>query len=371
MRRLRRVAVVLAATSLGACTTFDFPPPSGAAGDDAGPTDATTSADVTADASPDTGAPSFLDVTTAARLCALTFQCPGLAAAIEASLVIPLDTPTTPLNFSGCIDWLAGPVDPGRVGLTQQRTILQTIAGQPTCAGAYASCPAQPASTSTPCTVDGCADSELLSCTSAGSFAITCGAPLFSATGSCVLSQVSGVGLCVTEGTCSSGLSCAGAGNPAPTLVDCYKDGDSYTAYDCTLSGRECDEAAEGDPDCVAPGKDTAPCPDRLARDACDTGGTSVIHCAGGVLAETELDCAATGRACSTTSGVARCVDPSTDQCTPFLMDGTVNACVALDAGGPATAISLCIGGRKTSFDCASIDLSCQPSTDTQTAHCG
>jgi hypothetical protein len=368
MRRVRRLVVALTALSIGACTTFDFPAPSGASPDDAGANDATTASDVDADASPDAGAPSFLDLPTAARLCALTFQCPGLAAAVEASLVIPLDTPTMPLNFSGCMDWLAGPVDPGRLGLAQQRTILRAIAGQSTCPAAFASSPAQPVITDAACKTDTCSGAELQSCTSGGSFAIACGAPLFSTAGTCTVPPLSGVGICVTEGTCSPGLSCTGTGNPTPTLLDCYKLGTSYTAYDCTLSGRECDKTAA---DCVAPGKDTAPCTDRLARDACDTDGTSVLHCAGGLLAETEIDCAATGRACSTASGVARCVDPSTDQCTPFDANGDVNACVGVEAGGLATAISLCVAGRKTSFDCASIGLTCQPSTDTQTAHCG
>ena len=73
--------------------------------------------------------------------------------------------------------------------------------------------------------------------------------------------------------------------------------------------------------------------------------------------------CAAAQRACSTKSGVARCVGMS-DACTPFDTDGKVNACTG-------SAISLCIGGQRTSFDCAQIGLSCLPATNTQLPHCG
>ncbi len=117
-----------------------------------------------------------------------------------------------------------------------------------------------------------------------------------------------------------------------------------------------------GAPDCVSPGKLAPPCPARGVDDRCD--GTSVLHCAGGVLAETEFDCSATHQTCNQAGGgVARCVGAS-DACTPFLTDGTVNVC-------SGSTISLCVGGQRTSFDCSQIGLSCQPDTNTQTAHCG
>jgi hypothetical protein len=352
---LRIVAVAVLAGLLGACTTFDFPAPSGVTGQDAGASDATATADASAEARPDAGITTFLDLQSAAQLCARTFQCPGLAQAIEASLVIPIATPPTPLNFSGCMDWLAGPVDPARLGLSEQQGILHAIAASSSCATAYASTPAQPVDTDAKCLLDSCSGSALQTCTHAGSFLLTCDAPLFDQPGACVVPGAAQAALCVTRGACQPGGSCSSS----TTYVDCYKDGASFTAFDCTLSGRQCVSA----PDCVAPGRPTAPCPERGTDDRCDD--AWVLHCAGGFLAQTEFDCSATHRTCSQASGAARCVGTG-DACTPFDTNGDVNAC-----GDGGSTISLCIGGQKTSFDCSKIGLSCVPGSPTQTAHCG
>jgi len=354
---VRRIVAVLVGLSQGACTTFDFAAPSGIAPTDASTSDAVTSADAGPDANPTT----LLDLTTAAKLCALTFQCPGLAQAIEASVVIPLATPPAPLDFSGCMDWLAGPIDPNRVGISVQRQILQGIAGASGCTAAYAASPVHPvgpfdAAGTCTTTMTSCSGANLETCSTEGTFAVGCSAPLLDQPGSCVVPALGNTAICVTERACSPGLSCSGSGNP--TLLDCYKDGMSYTAYDCTLSGRTCETAA-----CVFPGKVAEPCPGRAADDTCD--GTSVKHCAGGLLAQTEFDCAAVARACSLQSGVARCVGES-DECTPFDTNGDVDSC-----GDGGSTISLCIGGVKTSFDCSSIGLSCIAASNTQTGHCG
>jgi len=356
---MRRVVAAFAGLFLGACTTFAFSPPSGVAGDDGGPSDATTPPipDAGGDTGTDAGAPALLDLTTAARLCALVFACPGLGQAIESSLVIPVATPTTPLNFSGCVDWLAGPVDPNRVGLAQQQAILQAIAGPAdaaTCAAAYAASPVKPVEAGASCPADSCVGGALQVCSSAGDFSVPCAAPLYAQTGTCVMLATS-TAICATSKACTPPGSCSGDS----TYVDCYKDGLSYTAYDCTLSGRHCVNA--GAPDCVSPGKLAPPCPARGVDDRCD--GTSVLHCAGGVLAETEFDCAATQRTCSTASGVARCVGTG-DTCSPFDTNGDVNTC-------SGSTISLCVSGQKTSLDCSKIGLSCVPASGTQTAHCG
>jgi hypothetical protein len=358
---MRRVVAVLAGLCLGACTTFDFPAPSGAMDSDASAPDATAPTDAGAEASPDAGPTSFLDLPTAARLCARTFQCPGLAQAIEASLVIPIATPATPLNFSGCMDWLAGPVDPARIGLSEQRSILQMIASATSCAEAYAATPARPLDTDAKCLLDTCSDpATLQTCTLAGSFLLPCKPPLFDQDGGCVVPGTDEGALCVTKGACTPGGSCAGT----TTYMDCYKLGDSYTAFDCTLSGRQCVD--QGAAECVSPGHLAAPCPAHGTDDRCDTSsGSSVLHCAGGELAETEFDCTATRQTCSTANGVARCVG-SSDVCNPFMLDGYVNAC-----GDGGSTIGLCIGGQRTSFDCSQIGLSCLPATTTQTPHCG
>jgi hypothetical protein len=357
VRRVLAVLATLAGPCLGACTTFDFPAPSGMATSDAGVTDATMEVDAGPDASPTT----LLAPATAAQLCALTFQCPGLAQAIEASVVVPLATPLTPLNFSGCMDWLDGPIDANRVGLAKQRQILESIAAASGCAAAYAASPVQPigpfdAAGTCASTTTSCSGADLETCSAEGTFDFPCAAPLLDQPGSCVVPPLSTTAICVTKGACSPGLSCSGSGDP--TLLDCYKDGLSYTAYDCNVSGRTCATAA-----CAFPGKLGEPCPGRGSDDACD--GSFVKHCVGGLLAQTEFDCAAVGRACSLQSGVARCVG-SADQCTPFDTNGDVNEC-----GDGGSTISLCIGGVKTSFDCSTIHLMCIPANNTQTAHCG
>jgi len=350
---MRRVAAVLAGLCLGACTTFDFPAPDGGTDSDAGAPDATTTTDAGAEASPDAGPTSFLSLEAAARLCAWTFECPGLAQAIEASLVIPVATPATPLNFSGCMDWLAGPVDPARIGLSEQRTILQAIAAASSCATAYAATPAQPVDTDAKCLLDTCSGSALQTCTLAGSFLLQCDEPLFDQPGGCVVPDVDEAALCVTVGACTPGGSC----NGTTTYVDCYKDGASFTAYDCTLSGRIC--ASGPMPDCAAPGSLAAPCPAHGTDDRCDM--STVVHCAGGVLAETEFDCSHTQRTCLQTSGAARCMGTN-DACSQI--DSDINVC-------SGSAISLCVGGQKTSLDCSSIGRMCMPATPTQTPHCG
>src|SRR5579884_667951 len=118
------LALALLVGAGGACTTFAFPRPDSTG--DGGP-DATSddgaSVDATGDdAGDDAGdgasaAMTLLSMDDAARVCAQIFRCPGLAQAIELSLAIPVDTPSSPLSFSGCMDWLAGPIDKHRPGL--------------------------------------------------------------------------------------------------------------------------------------------------------------------------------------------------------------------------------------------------------------
>ncbi len=210
---MRCVAAAFAGLCLGACTTFDFSPPSGVAGDDGGSSDATTPPipDASGDATPDAGAPALLDLTTAARLCALVFSCPGLGQAIESSLVIPVATPTTPLNFSGCVDWLAGPIDPARVGLAQQQAILQAIAGPAdtaTCAAAYAASPVKPVDAGASCPADSCVGGALQICSSLGDFSVPCTAPLYAQTGTCVVPATS-TAICATKKACTPGARAA------------------------------------------------------------------------------------------------------------------------------------------------------------------
>jgi hypothetical protein len=349
-----RFVVCLVATTLAgavACTTFAFPAPTGSSPDassDGNPTDGSAG---------DGGATtSFLDVTSAARVCSLTFKCPQLAAAIEASLVIPVATPATPLNFSGCVDWLAGPISQNRPGLLEQQQVLTAMASAATCEAAFTPLGLQPGDAAV-CTLLSCAGADLETCTPAsGPLLSACGAPQYSEPGTCVTTTAAS--LCMSPvlpvgQTCVFGASC-----PTPAILDqCHTSGTSHTEYNCALSGRQCSAAAG---DCVGLNKTTPPCSSKLdSYDGCGT--TSVVHCVPGLLSETEFDCRAVDRDCSTASGAARCVGAN-DTCTPF--DSTVNTC-------SGTSVNLCVGGSKVSFDCASIGQACQPESGSQTAHCG
>jgi len=354
---MRRAMAAVLAVLAPACTAFDFSAPTGGAPDAS--TDAPLDVVTMADAGGADAGPGFLTVTQAARVCTLVFACPRLGEAIEGSLVIPVATPPTPLNFSGCMDWLAGPVDQGRPGLSEQTMILAGIAQATTCDAAYTASPVHPVDAGATCKASSCLDpSTLETCSSTGgAFTTTCGLPLFDSPGACT---DTGTAICLTLEQCTAGLSCRGSS----TLVDCYAQGAAYTAFDCTLSGRQCvDKSAAS---CVVPPSLAAPCLPNQAFDGCK--GNSVRHCVGTFLGQTELDCAAVGRSCNTINGVARCAATG-DQCTPF--DQDVNIC---DESG----ITVCIGGHKQSFDCSSLSggdggapLTCVSGDATHTAHCG
>jgi hypothetical protein len=364
---MRCAFALLGAAVLGvaaACTTFDFPEP-------AAPSDAGVDGTVPRDASVDAGdasmedgpvpATSFLSEQAAAQLCTLVFECPRLDDTIEGSLVIPVGTPATPLNFSGCMDWLAGPVSVDRVHLQLQQQILGEIAAASSCAVAYAASPIQPADAGSSCTpVSTCASPTVMETCSppdaGGAFTIQCStSPLFETAGTCGYDAEDG-GICVANGCPNKlPLNCSLDDN---YLRACDLARGTYVSYTCGLSGRTCSGTAAPVPDCVIPGQPAAPCG---LKPADDCAGTSVRFCTGSTIGQTEFDCQAVGRTCSVASGVARCVGPN-DQCTPF--DSTVNTC-------SGSSITLCIGGAKSTFDCKSIGKTCLPGDAATTAHCG
>jgi hypothetical protein len=345
---MQRVAVRLIALATGvglACTAFDFPAPDNPASD--------AGSDVLTPAPDGPASTALLSVSDGALLCAQLFRCPRLDQAIELTIALPV---ATPLGYSACMDWVAGPIDPARIGLSSQQGLLHAVAVAASCDAAYAALPVQPLDAGT-CT-GACLDAAVLeSCAKgdAGAFSVSCGYPYFGQPGACYAEA--GVATCLTAGTCTNGLSCT---DPS-TLVDCYSSQlGAFTAYDCVPSGRQCMSLGTYLADCVAPGHNTAPCPLQDVRDECD--GTSVRHCAGGRLAQTEIDCSAVGRSCSTSNAAsaARCVGPG-DACTPF--DPDVDQC-------SGNSISLCIGGSKQSFDCSSQKLACVPGS-AGSGHCG
>jgi len=87
--------------------------------------------------------------------------------------------------------------------------------------------------------------------------------------------------------------------------------------------------------------------------------GTVVSVCDGQEL--NGYDCGRLGGTCDNMGNAIHCSLP-TDTCSPA--DGDVNVC-------SGTSITLCVGGQKTSFDCASIQKMCVPGTAPQGPHCG
>ena len=102
------------------------------------------------------GALTYLSLDDAARVCALLFQCdtpsgpatpanPGgepnllLTQSLLASLAFPAD----PWNFASCMNWLAGPLPPDRLGVQAQRSILACMAGKTTCTDAFSCLPVE------------------------------------------------------------------------------------------------------------------------------------------------------------------------------------------------------------------------------------
>jgi hypothetical protein len=94
---------------------------------------------------------------------------------------------------------------------------------------------------------------------------------------------------------------------------------------------------------------------------------TIAITCSGNTaqscdgVEESPFDCAALGGTCSSKDNAIYCARPG-DTCTP--LDSDVNVCTG-------TTLSLCVGGTKSSFDCATISKQCVPGVVPQTPHCG
>ena len=348
------VAVLVAMGGAGviaACTTFD-----GLSASDDGGVDASSDrATVVGDAAPEAAAlPSYLSPSEAARACSLVFRCPLLASSVITSVAVPVD----PTNYALCMDWLAGPLPPNRVGIPIQASIFQCIASATTCGAAAACVPIENFLPGDPrCADAGAGDAGKERCADDGGtvlrcaelYALHCGSGYY-APGSACMKGLDNSHWCALNPNCTTQSSCLG------TVLDyCGAGSKLHEGINCAASGYTCGINPEaGAPDCltdttiklcVAPGADCA--------------GESVVVCDG--YQESIFDCAAMGAACSKKSGPARCGRPS-DTCSTF--DSSVNAC-------NGSTIALCLGGQPLSFDCASVSLSCKPAAGAKSAHCG
>jgi len=358
MRRAWRAPFVVvgcvagAAGIVAACTTFDgvgLPPPVPDASTDV------VTVDVHAEDTTPPVPAGYLQISEAARLCSLAFQCdPYLSSSALTAMAVPVD----PVNYSLCMHWMAGPIPPDRVGIAVQAQTLQCIAAATTCAAA-GSCislenvaPSDPRCAGAgPDAGDHCGDDGGTVFRCGQRYLLHCGSAYY-APGSVCMADVDGTHWCALGNNCSTQNSCIGTindycgnGSVLEFGINCAYDG-----YTCGMavnddSGITSCYTGNMDLQCGSPGSTCA--------------GTTLQVCDGSNLSN--FDCAALGDTCSTQGGAAICVGTN-DTCTPF--DTSVNQC-------NGSSVSLCIGGHPVNFDCASIGKSCLPASGPTSGHCG
>ncbi len=337
-------AAILLALGATVCTTFNGleAQPEGEAGVVGG----------SGGASNDAGAPGYLSAAEAATACSTIFRCPELARSIIYSTAIPVDE----FNYSTCMNWLAGPIPPNRVGFQLQADALRCVARATTCAEAGACLwieyidPSDPrcADAGVPEGGDGtCADDggTVLYC--ASSYAVHCGTAYFAPGSTCLHGTGNNTG-CAQEQNCTVATTCVGS-----VLTYCGLDNLKY-GLNCAYAGYACGFDTSGIP-CIPPD----PGPQCQIAGATSCAGDVLQVCDG--LYESVFDCAAMGAACSETGGSTRCATPN-EGCSSS--DSNINVCAG-------TSISLCYGGKRSTFDCAAIGLSCVPGAQGKSSHCG
>jgi hypothetical protein len=355
-QRLAGISAAIAAGALGsaaACTVFngltpttrtDASPPA----DAMPPGDAVP--DIAAEAHPDAGPVplNYLTVAQGAALCSLATSCPLLSSTIQISVGVPIDAN----NYSLCMEWAAGPIPGTRQGFTIQQAVLQCMAAATSCTAAaacavYENIPPGDPRCKAPMNPDGgnlCLDNATSVNCSTG-YAEHCGAGGYTPGASCNLGSdgLTACSLSSLEAGCVGNLSCIG------TFEDfCGLDG-LHIRYNCETFGDPCVYGEAG-----------AQC-----GEACFT--TGALICDGDVVKscdgteQSPFVCSDMGGTCASKQNAIYCARPG-DSCTP--LDSDVNVCTG-------TSLALCIGGAKTSFDCASISKQCLPGVIPQTPHCG
>ncbi len=295
----------------------------------------------------------YLSLIDGARLCALASRCPQLSPSINASIAVPLDT----LNFSSCLDWASGPLPSTHVGIALQAAELACAAQATTCekAGACLSqeklalddprCPVKDAGNN-PGSLETCdPNGDVIRCDVPD--ILHCSSGFYAPQSKCMQGD-DGRSWCALDRNCVS-ASCIG------NLLD-YCANSLHESVNCAAVGFTCglDSTPGGYTDCLT-GDRVKEC--TQTGTACD--GTVIAVCDG--FHRSEFDCQALGGTCSKTGSNAHCARPN-DECTPF--DTTVNTCAG-------STISLCVGGKKASLDCAATGLQCLPGSGAQSGRCG
>jgi len=298
--------------------------------------------------------PGYLSVEDGIRACRLVHECPLLSAAIARSIGVPASAD----QFSTCLSWLSGPLPASRFGLEVQALMLGCIARSEGCTEALECAYVEPLDNDDPrCTGvvgDQCLMTGiLLDCTT--ELAEKCRTPYYGAGSECQLG-LSGGGRCALS-TCMQDTS------PPPrctagVYVRCDPATNLRVAQDCNTVGLTCPEGAEGADAQCATEDGVFPC-DEPGKAICAPDSTRVRVCDGALASE--FDCTAMDGMCQNESFGGRCV-LATDNCTPD--EPGIDVC-------QGSTISLCIGGKKVSFDCADLGLSCIPSSGQDGGYCG
>lgn len=296
----------------------------------------------------------YLPLEQGVRVCALVHDCPMLYAAIARSIGVPASN----ARFSTCLSWIAGPLPATRYGLDVQAKMLQCIAEANDCPGALECAYVEPLAEGDPrcagvvgdqCLMGGI----LLDCTT--EIAERCHTPYHGAGSECQLG-LGGTGRCALS-------TCIQQSSPPPrctsgVYVRCDPATNLRVAQDCNTVGLTCPEGAEGADAQCATIDGVFPC-DEPGRAVCSPDGTRVRVCDGALASE--FDCRDMDGHCVLEKSGARCVRPI-DNCTPD--SSGIDTC-------QGSVISLCIAGKKVSFDCADAGLSCIPPSAQENGHCG
>ena len=321
----------------------------------------------------------------AARVCAFAYSCPSY---FTGDLVQGLSVPVDTLNFSLCMHWMAGPIPTNRIGFQIQQQTLQCVAKAKSCAEASRCLPFETFAAGDPrcapldagaagaggeggvddageeggeldsggaggtlpderCGADGGA---IYKCQKAYKYALNCNSAYY-APGSHCVADTDGTRWCALGDNCMVALSCIGS------LLDYCGGPDAWTheSINCAYNGRSCGvDPDSGSTDCLT-GSSLRTC----QIQGTDCASSTVEVCDG--LYVSQFDCSSLKATCSKSDGTARCMR-NDDACKPS--DPGINAC-------SGDTITLCVGGKKTTFNCKDAGLTCKPAVGAQSPHCG
>lgn len=353
--KARALVAALAASSalavVAACTAFsDLGGPNGAATEAGGP----DGGGGDGDGGDGLAGPGMLSLPDAMKVCSLVARCFALGEAINASLRLAVVEPSTSL----CLTELATTLEPKRPGRALTARVLQELAGATSCGAAGAMLSLEPIAAGDPrCPDSGAAPPDrcldgmtAIHCLEPGGvpyagFLRHCGRPSRTSDESCFAFD--------GGAECAVGAGCTDPGCIGPVLDVCRPNDAvrlSHARTDCNVLGMQCIVGSNSDIGCSTT--------DEKTRGRAVGDGRLGAFCEGtrrvitSELYFATVDCAALGGTCEQRGLGAVCTLPG-DACSPL---DDVDTCTG-------TTLDACVGGRRVSFDCASIGKSCVASS--------